>query len=240
MPDNNYKNPAGFYVPDNSYGSPVTNSLPVPPVTIALQSPPAIRRTKTTGVSPYIKAIMNTAMEKTMITSLDETSYRGSDDGLSAIDHTQPQQFSSLNSNEKVGLQMTQSIYRPFHAEESDEEPERSVSDDSSSDGSMDSIETIQPRPESIYDAANVGAEDWNMKFQMILDMPHDTTEEKLKRARDLYKLTQAFITTATRIASTIITEIGLLPAMKTVKPKAFGGLAGGEKVRYHIYGWVD
>ncbi len=207
----------------------MTASLPVPPVTLPPKSPPAVRRTKTAGVSPYIKAVMHTAMEKTMISSLDEHSYRGSDDGLSGLEH--PQQFSSLNDSEKVGLQMTQSIYRPFNAEESDEEPEKSVSDDSSSDGSFESIETVQSRPESIYDTANMGAEDWNMKFQVILDMPQDTTEEKLERARQLYKLTQSFIATATRIASTIIKEIGLLPPMKTIKPKAFGGLAGGEKV---------
>jgi len=232
LPDTNYKK-CGLYT-SGFYGGPVTVSLPVPPVTITPQSPSTLRRTKTSAVSnaysPYIKAALHTAVEKTMVSSLDESSYRDSDDGLSAADPQHPQQFASFNPNEKVGLQLTQSIYKPFDADDSEEDPEKSDSD-SSSDESFDSIDNINSRPESIYDTTTVGTEDWNMKFQLILDMPQDTTEEKLERARNLYKLTQSFITTATRIASTIIKEISLLPATKTIKPKAFGGLAGGEKV---------
>jgi hypothetical protein len=215
--NNNYKNSHGLY------GSPAA-SLPVPTTSKPKPSPPPIRRAKTV-ISPYMKTVLTTAVEKTMVSSLDESSYR-------EVDEIPPesQQFSSLSSD-KVGLTMTQSIYKPFDGEESDEDPAKNYSDDSDSDESFDSIETVPKSEESIY-TTNAGAEDWNSKFQMILDMPQDTTEEKLTRAKDLYKLTQSFIATATRIASTIIKEIGLLPPMKTIKPKAFGGLAGGEKVR--------
>jgi len=54
--------------------------------------------------------------------------------------------------------------------------------------------------------------------------------EERLNHYKKLWKLSQEFIDTATDLARVIIEEISLPPPKKTLKPRAFGGIAGGEK----------
>eukprot|EP00698_Gefionella_okellyi_P003690 TRINITY_DN1344_c0_g1_i3.p1 TRINITY_DN1344_c0_g1~~TRINITY_DN1344_c0_g1_i3.p1 ORF type:complete len:2301 (-),score=577.72 TRINITY_DN1344_c0_g1_i3:230-6262(-) len=76
--------------------------------------------------------------------------------------------------------------------------------------------------------------DDWNERFQQILEKPAMTPEDMRERAAKIRKLADSFSLAATPIAKTIIEEMGLPLEMKTIPPCDAGGTAGGIKYNHH------
>lgn len=76
---------------------------------------------------------------------------------------------------------------------------------------------------------------DWNEEFQYYVSSYKAATDVRAKfdAAKNLEKLAQEFVDTATRLGRTIIDEREVAAALKTIKPQSVGGIAGGEKVRF-------
>jgi len=56
------------------------------------------------------------------------------------------------------------------------------------------------------------------------------STAEKLEKLAELRTLSEEFISVASHLGKTIIEEVEVEASLKTVKPIAAGGIAGGEK----------
>lgn len=72
--------------------------------------------------------------------------------------------------------------------------------------------------------------EDWNGRYQKIVELPSETPSERLLKVTLICGLNRDFISTATVCAKTIISEYFLPPNMKSIQPKEIGGIAGGQK----------
>lgn len=71
----------------------------------------------------------------------------------------------------------------------------------------------------------------WNEKFQSLLDLPEQSTEEKIFKYSSLSQLARDFTFASTLIAKLIVNELSLPVPLKTVKPSpSMGGQAGGTK----------
>lgn len=67
--------------------------------------------------------------------------------------------------------------------------------------------------------------QDWNFRFQSLLDRPNS-----IDRAAELKKLCDEFYSAATKYCRTIIEEVSLPAARKTIQSVYAGGIAGGQK----------
>lgn len=75
---------------------------------------------------------------------------------------------------------------------------------------------------------------DWNFEFQRLLELPEDTTEQRLKKYLDISALSKDFVAMAERWGKIIIEEAFLAPQYRTIDPIDVGGQAGGEKYFYN------
>mmetsp|Transcript_22531 Transcript_22531/g.32926 ORF Transcript_22531/g.32926 Transcript_22531/m.32926 type:complete len:1011 (+) Transcript_22531:60-3092(+) len=76
----------------------------------------------------------------------------------------------------------------------------------------------------------NDAGDNWNQRFQRIMDMPENTDLERSIKYAELYTLNHDFVHTATTYAQTIISEYFLHIKDKSIVAKNMGGIAGGEK----------
>jgi hypothetical protein len=90
---------------------------------------------------------------------------------------------------------------------------------------SMDSSSEPDDRASS-----SVMERNWNEEFQRIFDEYCNSENPPESLLIALNKFSQEFMTRATQIGKIIVEEVSLPNDQKTIKPKSFGGVAGGEK----------
>jgi hypothetical protein len=91
-------------------------------------------------------------------------------------------------------------------------------------------IETIRLKTESLQEERGEVV-DWNKDFQECVDLPEQTTQQKLYKFEKIREVAQNFVTTAELFGKIIIAEAYVPNKYKTIKPvPELGGFAGGEK----------
>ena len=75
--------------------------------------------------------------------------------------------------------------------------------------------------------------DDWNAQYQRALALPHASTSESIARFEALARINSDFLLTATTIATTLISELFLPDAMKSIPQARIGGQAGGTKFEW-------
>jgi hypothetical protein len=70
----------------------------------------------------------------------------------------------------------------------------------------------------------------WNERLQVLLQRPVFTPEDSRQRNAEVKQLLDRFIVAATPVVETIVKELRLPVADKTIKPIDVGGIAGGTK----------
>lgn len=77
---------------------------------------------------------------------------------------------------------------------------------------------------------AVAGYRDWNEQFQLLLGQPTTTIENAQERAEAIKLLALDFANAAIPVVNTIVSELHLPAAAKTIQPISNIGFAGGQK----------
>jgi hypothetical protein len=94
--------------------------------------------------------------------------------------------------------------------------------------------ESIRTTPTA--EAANTDVDrNWNEEFQRLLELPVESLQDRLVKAKRIDRLCDEFSAMATECAKVIISELGLGQEQKTIKQLQVGGIAGGDKFKHKV-----